>query len=138
MGADVDDLIERLGELDPDERRELSSRIRADWARRVDDARRAYLERLEEEPLVGGGGMGFQPVPGEEEEWSSTAVGIRTVRSAALVGGTRVRNRAGVPNRPWVSRGRRVPTRSPRTGGRRPGEPPVAVRFSASLPSGRA
>jgi hypothetical protein len=68
MGADVDDLIERLGELDPDERRELSSRIRADWARRVGDARRAYLERLEEEPLVGGGGMGFQPVPGEEKE----------------------------------------------------------------------
>lgn len=109
----------------------------------VDD----LIERLEEERLVGGGGMGFQPVPGEEEEWSSTAVGIRTVRSAALVGGTRVRNRAGVPNRPWVSRRRRVPTRSrstairsrsPRTGGRRPGEPPVAVRFSASLPSGRA
>lgn len=109
----------------------------------VDD----LIERLEEERLVGGGGMGFQPVPGEEKEWSSTAVGIRTVRSAALVGGTRVRNRAGVPNRPWVSRRRRVPTRSrstairsrsPRTGGRRPGEPPVAVRFSASLPSGRA
>lgn len=109
----------------------------------VDD----LIERLEEERLVGGGGMGFQPVPGEEEEWSSTAVGIRTVRSAALVGGTRVRNRAGVPNRPWVSRRRRVPTRSrstairsrsPRTGGRRPGEPPVAVRFSALLPSDRA
>lgn len=191
MGADVDDLIERLGELDPDERRELSSRIRADWARRVGDARRAYLERLEEEPLVGGGGMGFQPVPGEEKSRSSTAVSIRTIRSvrqahhqpsvtgstiSSRVGvppasgrrgtsrrrdggvwrgsdpprssrGIRARNRAGVPNRPWVSRRRRVPTRSrstairsrsPRTGGRRPGEPPVAVRFSASLPSSRA
>ena len=69
MGDDIDDLIERLGELDPDERRELSSRMQADWARRVGDAQRAYVERLEEENLVGGGGMVFQPAPGEEEEW---------------------------------------------------------------------
>ena len=69
MGDDIDDLIERLGDLDPDERRELSRRMQADWARRVGDAQRAYLERLEEENLVGGGGSVFQPIPGEEEEW---------------------------------------------------------------------
>jgi len=69
MVDDIDDLIERLGELDPSERRELSRRMRADWVRRVGDAQRAYRERLEEENLVGGGGMVFQPIPGEEEEW---------------------------------------------------------------------
>ncbi|AXG10098.1 hypothetical protein [Haloplanus rubicundus] len=70
MGDDIDDLIERLGELDPDERRELSRRMQADWARRVGDAQRAYVERLEEENLVGGGGKVFQPIPGEEEKWT--------------------------------------------------------------------
>jgi hypothetical protein len=69
MGDDIDDLIDRLGELDPEERRELSRRMQADWARRVGDAQRAYLERLEEENLVGGGGKVFQPIPGEEGEW---------------------------------------------------------------------
>ncbi|AZH25142.1 hypothetical protein [Haloplanus aerogenes] len=69
MGDDIDDLIEQLGELDSEERRELSRRMQADWARRIGDAQRAYLERLEEENLVGGGGSVFQPIPGEEEEW---------------------------------------------------------------------
>lgn len=70
MGDDIDDLIDRLGELDPEERRELSQRMQADWARRVGDAQRVYLERLEEENLVGGGGSVFQPIPGEEAEWT--------------------------------------------------------------------
>lgn len=69
MEDDIDDLIERLGELDPEERRGLFRRMRADWIRRVGDAQRAYVERLEEENLVGGGGSVFQPIPGEEEEW---------------------------------------------------------------------
>jgi hypothetical protein len=69
MGDDIDDLIERLGELDPSERQELSQRMQADWVRRIGDAQRAYLERLEEENLVGGGGTVFQPIPGEEDEW---------------------------------------------------------------------
>jgi len=69
IGDDIDDLIERLGGLDPEERRELSRRMQADWARRVGDAQRAYVERLEEENLVGGGGSVFQPIPGEEDEW---------------------------------------------------------------------
>jgi hypothetical protein len=41
MGDDIDDLIEPLGVFDPDERHELSRRMRADWVRRVGDARRA-------------------------------------------------------------------------------------------------
>jgi len=69
MANDIDDLIERLGELEPDKRRELSRRLRADWTKRVRDAQRAYLDLLEEENLVGGGGSVFQPIPGEEEEW---------------------------------------------------------------------
>ncbi|WP_251344041.1 hypothetical protein [Haloplanus halophilus] len=69
MGADIDDLIDRLEALDSEERRELSRRMRADWVQRVEDAQRAYLDRLEEENLVGGGGSVFQPIPGEEAEW---------------------------------------------------------------------
>ena len=52
MADDIDDLIERLGELDSSERQELSRRMQADWVRRVADAQRAYRERLEEEGLL--------------------------------------------------------------------------------------